>query len=343
MTIAQYIQAGPIKANELFAKLIETGPGALKTRERLFEELKVELELHARLEREHLVPALRKHDETKTLVPGLADDSKHVAKLLGEIDKMAKDGDEFLTKVGELKRTFQQHVRDDRKELLPVVKKALSREEADAVAGAIEADKAAVEAAKRAEANARRAEERLVREAAELEAEQLAEAAKQARQATREAKQTAAAAAELGRQSIAGAERAIQTAAGAVARASAGSARGLELSARQMGQAAKQATQGMAALADYNSAFTAAVREGAQTWMTWAQDSAAANMAGFQAMLGCRTAPELAGVQGRLVQEQIGLIMAGSRRVSEAATRTAGKALDTSSARGQAAAAANAP
>ena len=36
----------PPKANELFAKLSETSDGALKTREKLFADLKAELELH---------------------------------------------------------------------------------------------------------------------------------------------------------------------------------------------------------------------------------------------------------------------------------------------------------
>ena len=51
-TIRQLIQTGPAKANELFAKLGDTSDTAVKTRERLFTELKEELELLARLEEE---------------------------------------------------------------------------------------------------------------------------------------------------------------------------------------------------------------------------------------------------------------------------------------------------
>src|SRR5215213_9498057 len=49
-TIRQLIQTSPAKANELFAKLAETSENAVKTRERLFADLKEELELLARLE-----------------------------------------------------------------------------------------------------------------------------------------------------------------------------------------------------------------------------------------------------------------------------------------------------
>ena len=72
MTIRQVIHNGPAKANELFAKLAETGDGAVKTRERLFAELKAELELLAGLEERHLFPALREHPGTKALAAEVA-------------------------------------------------------------------------------------------------------------------------------------------------------------------------------------------------------------------------------------------------------------------------------
>src|SRR6476619_7756913 len=58
----------PAKANDLFAKLSETSDGAVKTRERLFAELKAELEFHTSLEEQHLFPVLRRTPETKDLV-----------------------------------------------------------------------------------------------------------------------------------------------------------------------------------------------------------------------------------------------------------------------------------
>src|SRR4051794_20283013 len=57
-TIRQLIQTSPAKANELFAKLVETSPNAVKTRERLFADLKEELEPQMRLEEQHLFPVL---------------------------------------------------------------------------------------------------------------------------------------------------------------------------------------------------------------------------------------------------------------------------------------------
>src|SRR3954470_20066961 len=124
-TIRQLIQTSPVKANELFAKLAETSGNAVKTREKLFAELKEELELQIRLEEQHLFPVLKKHKGTKDLVPDALNDNKQTQKLLAEIEQTPKESDEFASKVAELRKVFQQKVRDERKELLPAVLKAL--------------------------------------------------------------------------------------------------------------------------------------------------------------------------------------------------------------------------
>jgi CCR4-NOT transcriptional regulation complex NOT5 subunit len=59
-TDGQYSQTPPAKANELFEKLLATSDTAVKTRERLFSDLKEELELLANLQEQHLFPILRK-------------------------------------------------------------------------------------------------------------------------------------------------------------------------------------------------------------------------------------------------------------------------------------------
>ena len=132
-TIRQLLQTGPAKANELFAKLVDTSDGAIKTRERLFADLKAELDLLARLEEEHLFPVLRKHKATKGLVSAALADNKQTRVLLDELEAMPKDDEEFATKVAELRKVHQQSVRDGKNELLPAVLKALSDEEAQAI------------------------------------------------------------------------------------------------------------------------------------------------------------------------------------------------------------------
>src|SRR3954447_22988146 len=166
-TIRQFIQTNPARALELFSRLLDTSDKAIKTRERLFGELKDELELAVNLEEQHLFPVLKKHKETKDLVQEALSDNKQTRKLLTELEHTAKDHEGFIGKVVELRNSFQQHVRDEKKELLPAVLKALSDEEAESVLANIENDKIQIEAAKRAEADERREEARQEREQAE--------------------------------------------------------------------------------------------------------------------------------------------------------------------------------
>src|SRR4030095_12647858 len=166
-TIRQLIQTSPRKANELFAKLAETSGNAVKTRERLFSELKEELELQMRVEEQHLFPVLRKHKQTKDLVSDALNDNKETRKALTQLERTPKESDEFASKVAELRKAFQQHVRDERKEFLPAVLKALDDEEAGAIVEKFEGAKAEVEAAKRAETEERQAAAREEREQAE--------------------------------------------------------------------------------------------------------------------------------------------------------------------------------
>ncbi len=118
----------------------------------------------------------------------------------------------------ELRKAFQQHVRDEKNELLPAVLKALSDEEAQAVVEKIEGEKAEIEEAKRAEAEQRRAEARREREQAEELLAQEQEAAKREQEARKAARQTAEAVARTGEAVAESSRKVVQSAAESVQR-----------------------------------------------------------------------------------------------------------------------------
>ena len=176
MSLRTLMQAGPAKANELFAKLSETSDGAVKTREKLFSELKAELELHISLEEQHLFPVLRRTAETKDLVTEAIKDNKELRAKLAELEALPKNDEAFPERLKELQKTFRQHARDEKRELLPAVQQALSEAQVQAVVDKIEAGVAEVEKARQDEVEARRLKARQEREAAERQAEQQAAA-----------------------------------------------------------------------------------------------------------------------------------------------------------------------
>jgi hypothetical protein len=178
MTLLTLMHAGPVKTNELFSRLSETSDGAVKTREKLFADLKAELELHINLEEQHLFPILRRHAETKELVSVAIKDNKELRTKLAEIEALPKNDDAFPDRLKELQKTFRQHARDDKKELLPAVGRALSEAQVQDITHKMEAGIAEAEQLKNDELEARRLKARQEREQAERQEE--AERAKKA-------------------------------------------------------------------------------------------------------------------------------------------------------------------
>ena len=136
MNLRTLMQVGPAKANELFARLAETSDGAVKTREKLFAELKGELELHTSLEEQHLFPVLRRNAETKELVADAVRDNRELRAKLTELEALPKNDPAFPEQLKELQKTFRQHARDDKRELLPAVQRALARSDGNVSAAA---------------------------------------------------------------------------------------------------------------------------------------------------------------------------------------------------------------
>ena len=163
MTTRTFSQTPPDKANELFEKLLATSDNAAKTRERLLSDLTEELDLLANLQEQHLFPVLNKHG-LQDLVQEAIQDNQETTALLAELDRTPKNNGEFLKKVTELRKVFQQHIRDDKKELLPAVLKVLSDEEVEAVAEQVQDEMASVEEAKRAEAKRAREQIEIVQQ-----------------------------------------------------------------------------------------------------------------------------------------------------------------------------------
>jgi DNA repair exonuclease SbcCD ATPase subunit len=148
----------------------------MKTREKLFTELKAELELHTSLEEQHLFPILRRNAETKELVAEAVKDNKELRAKLAELEALPKSDEAFPERLKELQKTFRQHARDEKRELLPAVQRALSEEQVQGVTDKIEAGVAEAEQARQDELEVRRLKARQERQEAEPQAERQAEA-----------------------------------------------------------------------------------------------------------------------------------------------------------------------
>lgn len=354
MTLRQTSQAGPAKATELIAKLANTSNQAIKTRENLFAQLKDELEQYADIEERHLFPILRKHPETKDLVPEATKANRELRRQLSELDRLPKGDERFIEQLAALKNDFQRHVRDERREILPAILKALSQEEAEEVAGRIEAAATEAKDAKRDQEEKERQEAKHAREQQATEeraAEEAREAAQRVvdtgRRVTEEAsrtlrvvtdqaaetgQRTADAVADITRSSTGtmqeAAQSGMQIAAQMTERSLEQFRRVLGLPGRETDETTQQAARNIQAVVDCSAVLANGFQNVSREWLEQTQDQLQKNLDGFNALLRARTPQDAIAAQSDLARRNLESLLAGTRRISELMVAMADQAVD---------------
>ena len=116
---------------QLFREYEQAGDRAVKTKQRLVEEITRELEVHAAIEEEILYPALeaKARKEGQELVHEAVEEHHLVKILLGELGGLDPDDEAFDAKVQVLMENVRHHVEEEESELLPQAEELLGGEE----------------------------------------------------------------------------------------------------------------------------------------------------------------------------------------------------------------------
>lgn len=311
MTTRKLTQAPPDKARDLFEKLLATSDSAVKTRERLFADLQEELKLLASLQEQHLLPVLRRHG-MDDLVRQALDDHEETTALLADLERMPKSNGEFLAKVAELRRVFQQHIRDDRKELLPAVLKVLSDDEAEAVAEKVEDDVAAFDETKRSEA-------RRAREPIDM-----------VQRVNDDLSETVRTGTESAQTIVQSMQQVVENSFGLfseLARRSTGQA--MQIFARPGGEArglAEQASDEIRSAAQPNAVLAQGLQDVSREWFELSQKRLQTNLEGLNALARCRSVNDFVAVQSSLIRDNLEQTVDNSRRMAELTMQLADEA-----------------
>jgi hypothetical protein len=307
----RFSQTPPDKANELFEKLLATSDNAVKTRERLFADLKEELELLVILQEEHLFPVLRRHG-MGDLLQEASNDNEQTSALLAELEALPKNSSEFVGKIAELRRVFQKHIRDDRKELLPAVLKVLSDEEAHAIAETVEDEMANIDETERTDSRRAREQVETVQRVTEDVADTLragVESAQTMAQAMQEAVSNSFGVfSELARRST-----------GQALDQPDGTTRGLT----------EEAAHNLRAVAQSTSVLTRGLQEVSREVITRSHQRLQRNLDGLQALARCRSMTDLVEAQSSILRDNLEQTMENSRRLAELTIQMADEATRT--------------
>jgi hemerythrin superfamily protein len=132
------LKADHKKVAGILEKIDSTTERGVKTREELFRQLKTELDVHARIEETIFYPALEEAEETREITLEAFEEHRLVKQLLGELDKMDKDEEQWTARFTVLKENIEHHVEEEEDEMFPKARKVLSEAEAEALGTRLE-------------------------------------------------------------------------------------------------------------------------------------------------------------------------------------------------------------
>ena len=117
--------------DDLFAKL-EKGAGSAKARQKLFDDLADLLAIHASIEELHFYPAV-KAAKTEENVEHSLDEHLDIKRKLSVCMATKIDSDKFAGRLRQLKEEVQHHVKDEREELFPKVRRIFDADQLEAL------------------------------------------------------------------------------------------------------------------------------------------------------------------------------------------------------------------
>jgi hypothetical protein len=306
-------QTPPDKANELFAQLLGTTNDAVEAREQLLASLAHELDLLANLQEQHLFPVLENHPETADLVRDARDDNQQTRVLLNELAAIPTDSDAFLAKVEELRKVFQQHIRNDKNELLPVVLKVLNADEVEAVVEKVEEEIAEAEATRAATDQPlarRRKAARAQRTSGNLLA--VVEAAPEV-------------VPEVGQEIQAAAQDSARAASEILDRTTEVTA----VQSQATSNLLDHAPQYVQAIARSNRILARGAGTIALEWFGLRQERLLKNLNAVNDLLACRSMPDLVSLQSSLVRQNVEQMVGNSQRLAQISAEIAQEATRT--------------
>lgn len=123
------------KVDDLFES-IEKGKG---DREQLFNQVALELTVHAEIEEKLFYPAAKNAEPTRDLVLESLEEHKQMKAVLADLERAEKNTDTWMAAFKVLMEDVQHHVKEEENDLFPKVKsKVLSKEQLEALGARME-------------------------------------------------------------------------------------------------------------------------------------------------------------------------------------------------------------
>ena len=124
------------KVKQLFEKAEEADG---KEQEKIFEQIKTELETHARIEETVFYPAVQQHEELKDMVLESLEEHKQIKTLLREMDNLASDSEKFEPKLKVLMENVEHHAEEEEEgKMFPKLRQIMGKQELEQLGADLE-------------------------------------------------------------------------------------------------------------------------------------------------------------------------------------------------------------
>ncbi|MGZ8476984.1 MAG: hemerythrin domain-containing protein [Candidatus Binatia bacterium] len=108
----------------------------------IFEQIKTELETHARIEETVFYPAVQEHEELKDMVLESLEEHKQIKTLLREMDNLASDSEKFEPKLKLLMENVEHHAEEEEEgKMFPKLRQIMGKQKLDQIGADLEAAK----------------------------------------------------------------------------------------------------------------------------------------------------------------------------------------------------------
>ena len=131
------------KVSGIFEKLEPTTERGVKTREELFAQLKLELDVHAHIEETIFYPVLKREAETREITLEGYEEHHVIKTLLGELVETAPDTEQWGAKLKVLKENVEHHVEEEEDEMFKTAREVFSKAQFEELGAQMEAEKKA--------------------------------------------------------------------------------------------------------------------------------------------------------------------------------------------------------
>lgn len=142
MDVYQVLKQDHQNVRQIFQKIEQTASDKVREREQLFDQLRTELIAHSHAEQRIFYSKLHDQPPTHDIVEDGIHEHEEVEKMLSKLDNIPADSDEWMSRLGELKKAVEHHVQEEEQKMFPESHKLIGENTAETLAEEVQKAKA---------------------------------------------------------------------------------------------------------------------------------------------------------------------------------------------------------